>query len=517
MSDGTPGVGMIATSHPLAAEAGRAILAKGGTAADAAVAAAAVLTVVDPRSTGLGGDLFCLYWKAGAHAPVGLEAAGIGPEALTLESVRAAGFESMPRSGPWSVTVPGAPAGWETLVSRHGSLGLDVILDDAIRYAREGVEIREVIAKEWLPNADKLRRDEYAARVFLPGGRPPTVGQTVANLDLAETLDTFAREGAAPFYTGAIAAAIAEAVTNAGGVLSADDLAAWGGPTWVSPISTRFRGVDVFEMPPPGQGVVALESLALYGGFQAGDAGLDDHRLVECLKAAIDDAAAVVADPLFCGDRTGDLLDPAYLDRRRAAMGEQASQARTASTSTDTVYVAVVDAAGNACSLIQSLYEGFGSGVGVPGTGLVLQNRASGFTLADGHPNRPEPRKRPFHTIIPAVLGRAGEFFGCLGVVGGYMQPQGQAQILRNVLDRGMSAQEAVDAPRLRVFAGTEVQLEPGFDLRVAAELAGRGHHLADLPRFECGGAQLILAGADGLQGGSDFRKGGAVASTYAR
>lgn len=506
-----PEGGMVVTSHPLAVEAGTRVLAAGGSAVDAAVAAAAVLTVADPRSTGLGGDLFALVWPAGASAPVGLEAAGPGPALLDLEIVRGAGFERMPRSGPWSVTVPGAPAGWTALLESFGRIPVAEVLEPAITAAEQGFDVTPGVAEEWLSAVDKLRADAAAAELFLPGDRAPAAGERFANPDLGATLRRFVAEGSEPFYRGDIAERIAAAVEARGGVLRAGDLAEWEGPSWVEPISVPFRDTRVFEMPPPGQGVVALESLAIYDGFESTGGPLDDHRAIESLKRSIDDAAAVVADPRFTPSRAGELLSEAHLAARRASIGELAEAARSAGIATDTVYIAVVDRDGNACSLIQSVYEGFGSGVGVPGTGLVLQNRASGFTVEDGHPNRPEPRKRPFHTIIPAMIGRRGGFAGCLGVVGGYMQPQGQLQVLRNVLDRGMTAQQAVDAPRFRSYDGLAVHLEAGFPADVAADLAARGHEIHPLPRFECGGAQLILRDGARLDGGSDSRKDGMV------
>lgn len=503
--------GMVVTNHPLAVAAGVDVLAAGGSAVDAAVAAAAVLTVVDPRSTGLGGDLFAQVWPAGAPAPAGLASAGVGAAGLSVASLRGAGFTATPAAGPWTVTVPGAPAGWQELLAAHGRLPVGRVLDAAIRHARDGFAVTARVAEEWATAVGKLSADAAAAAVFLPGGRAPREGETFANPELAATLEAFVLEGAEPFYRGRIAAAVGAAVEAAGGPLRASDLAEWGGPEWVTPIRGRFRDVDVFELPPPGQGVVVLEALGIYGGFEPGPGEEADHRLVEALKAAIDDAATVVADPRFAADRTGDLLDEAYLAARRAGIGAAASSSRSAGLASDTVYVAAVDRDGTACSLIQSLYEGFGSGVGVPGTGLVLQNRGAGFTLDDAHPNRPEPRKRPFHTIVPALVGRGGAVQGVLGVVGGYMQPQGQAQILRGLLDGGLDPRAAVAAPRLRVTAGTTVLAEPGYDPDVLDALASRGHAVAPLPRFEAGGAQLIWRGPDGWAGGTDPRRDGVV------
>lgn len=507
---------VVVTSHPLAVQAGLDVLAAGGSAADAAVAASAVLTVVDPRSTSVAGDMFALHWAAGEPAPTGLAAAGVAAGGLTVDALRAAGFTTMPRFGPWTVTVPGAPAGWETLLGRFGRLGTEAVLRAAIMHARDGFAVTPMIADEWTDSVARLNTNETAAGYFLPGGRSPRAGERFANPDLAATLQRFVDEGSAPFYSGDLAEAIAAAVTAAGGPLRLSDLAEWGGPEWVTPLSVPFRGVDVFELPPPGQGVVVLESLALYGGFPlADDPVVADHRAIESLKLAFDDAAAVVADPAFAPSRAAELLSAEHLDRQRARIGDEAAAVRRSGVATDTVYVAVVDGEGNGCSLIQSLYEGFGSGIAVPGTGLVLQNRGAGFTLDDHHPNRPEPGKRPYHTIIPGMLGSGGALLGCLGVVGGYMQPQGQLQVLRNLFDRGMTPQQAVAAPRFRVFDGRAVHLEEGYDADIAAGLAARGHELHPLRRFECGGAQLILRTPDGSwAAGTDPRKDGPVGTS---
>lgn len=502
---------MVATSHPLAVDAAISILEEGGTAADAAVAASAMLTVVDPRSTGMGGDMFAMYWESGAHEPVGLAAAGVAPQAMTIAALRERGFDTMPLDGPWTVTVPGATWGWSSLLDRFGKLDRARVLLPARQTAHRGFPVSEIVAEEWHRGTEKLLRYPDAAAVFLPDGRVPVAGEMFRNAGLAAALDTYAMEGYEPFYRGSIAAGFADAVARLGGPLSASDLADWTGPQWVTPIRTRFRGTDVYEMPPPGQGVVVLESIQLYQGLTRQSTDHADHYLIESLKAAFIDASDHVADPMFGPVPVSDLLD----DERLAKIGEQigpvAADTPPPGTPSDTVYVCVVDKSGAACSLIQSLYESFGSGVIAPDSGLLLHNRGNGFTLRDGHPNRPEGGKRPYHTIIPAMLGEDRDFKGCLGVVGGFMQPQAQLQILRNVVDRGMTAQQAVDAPRLRVLGNKEVGLEEGFDAATAADLIERGHSVTGLSRFDCGGAQLILRTEAGLDGGSDRRKDGHV------
>ena len=315
-----------------------------------------------------------------------------------------------------------------------------------------------------------------------------------------------------------MAAAIGEAVRAAGGPLRAADLAGWRGAEWVRPIRRRYRDVDVYELPPPGQGIVVLEALAIYAGLDAADAAAQEHAGLEALKLAFADASAHVADPACERVPVAELLDDAYVATRRALIdpgraavplaGEPFAGLPFAGQG-DTSYVAAVDADGGACSFIQSLYEGFGSGIGVPGTGVLLQNRAAGFVLDAGHVNRPAPGKRPYHTIIPALLARDGALLGCLGVVGGFMQPQGQLQILRGLLDRGLDPQDALAAPRVRALGGRRVGVESGYDAGVRAALARRGHELERLTAADAGAAQLILRTETGWAGASDPRKDG--------
>ena len=504
--------GMVASQHRLAVQAGLDMLAAGGSAADAAVAAAAVLSVVDPRSTGLGGDLFALYWAPGADRPVGLASVGGAPAGLTVEVLRGAGFSAMPVDGPWSITVPGAPAGWRALLERHGKLHVGRVLEPAIGHARDGYRVTAAVADEWTSAAAKLARNDAARATFMPGGTPPAEGELFAVPDLAETLRVFAAEGDEPFYRGHLAERIAATVQALGGPLRQQDLAGWPGPEWVDPLSVRFRGVDVYELPPPGQGLVVLEALRIYEGIATEDMVDADHAAIEAVKLAHGDANTHLADPIFVSVPVGMLLSDEHVAEQRARVSPHAVIDGDVGRPSDTVYVAVADEEGGACSFIQSVYDGFGSGVVVPGTGLALQNRGSGFTLAEGHPNRPEPGKRPYHTIIPAMLGRDGSFLGCLGVVGGYMQTQGQLQVLRNLLDRGMTPQEAVDAPRFRAYRRRRVALEDTYDPEVAQGLRQRGHEIVALDRFERGGGQMIVKVEDGYVGGSDSRKDGAAA-----
>lgn len=499
---------MVATSHPLAVQAAVSALEQGGSAVDAAVAAAAMLGVVDPRSTGIGGDLFAQVWPAGADGPEGLAAAGPAPQGLSVDALRTAGFREMPSHGPWTITVPGAVGGWASLLQRYGRLGLDRCLALAIDVAERGFLITPVIAEEWTTAVEKLGQNEAATALFLPGGHPPAEGECFAIPELARSLRIIAEEGPDAMYQGAIAERVASAVSDAGGPLSGEDLYRWAGPVWTQPLMATHAGIDVYELPPPGQGIIVLEALGIYEKLAKLGPVEQDHVAIEAMKLAFADARAYVADPDMSRVPTEEILSPTYLQVRSSEISEHASEGIAGSPS-DTVYVAVIDGEANGCSLIQSLYEGFGSGVVVPGTGIALQNRGAGFVLDDDHPNRPEPGKRPYHTIIPAMLGTGNELIGCLGVVGGFMQPQGQFQILRNIYERGLDPQAAIDAPRFRFIDGRRVGLEPGYDAKIARQLGARGHEIEHLSRLEAGGAQLALRADDGFLGASDPRKDG--------
>lgn len=500
--------GIVATSHPLAAEAGVSVLRDGGSAADAAVAASAVLTVVDPPSTSVGGDAFALWWGPGEGAPAALAGAGPAPAGLTVDALRAASHVTMPDGGPWSVIVPGSVSLWERLLEAHGRLEPTRVLAPAIDIAEHGFALTPVVAAGWAENAGRLAPGPRAR--LAPGGRTPAAGERVANPALGAVLRGIAERGAEAFYEGPVAAAIETAVRDAGGPLRADDLAAFPGATWVEPISLRFRDVDVYELPPPGQGIVTLQALGVFERLDAEAPADAEHALAEALKLAFADAAAYVADPDQVPVPTRGLLADDYLDRRAALVDPARAATAVAGRPGDTVYVAVADAEGGACSLIQSLYEGFGSGLEAPGTGVLLQNRGSNFVLDPAHPNCPAPGKRPYHTIIPAMLGRGGRFAGVLGVVGGFMQPQGQVQVLRGLLERGLGPQAALDAPRFRVRGGLRIELEPGFDPASEAELRRRGHDVGRLDPSEAGGAQLVLAQpGGGFAGASDRRRDG--------
>jgi gamma-glutamyltranspeptidase/glutathione hydrolase len=502
---------MVATRQPLAVRAGVEMLEAGGSAADAAVAAAAVLCVVEPRATGVGGDAFALYWSSGASFPEGLDGAGPSAAGASPEALRAAGHATMPNRGPWTITVPGAVDTWAKLLERHGRLGLEATLQPAIRHAADGFELTAAIAAEWAMHAGRIEADEAASSTFLPQGRAPRAGERFSNSEMGVLLRTIAAGGRDAFYRGSVAERIGDAVGRAGGPLHADDLANWAGASWVDPLARDFRGATIFELPPPGQGIVALEALGIFRRFGWADREEEEHLAIEALKRAFRDATLHLADPLVEAVDVERLLSAEHLAHEAGMVGQEAANVAAPGPATDTVYVAAVDTDGGACSLIQSLYSGFGSGIGVPGLGITLQNRGKGFVLDEGHPNRLAPGKRPYHTIIPAMVGRDGAFGGCLGVVGGFMQPQGQMQILRHLFDHGMTLGEALAAPRIRFLDGRAIGVERGYDAGVLEGLGRRGHEPSVLSNFGAGGAQAIFREDDELVGASDPRKDGCV------
>jgi gamma-glutamyltranspeptidase/glutathione hydrolase len=492
--------GMVATSQPLATQAGLRALERGGNAIDAALAAAAVLCVVEPMSTGVGGDCFSLVWRDGELT--GLNASGRAPAAADPDALGTA----VPVTGPLAVTAPGAVAGWAALAERHGRLGLDRALADAIDIAERGFAVTPVIAGYWAAAAAALAGFDEAARVFLPA---PRVGQITWAPELAATLRRIASEGPAGLYQGPVGEAIC-AVTP----LTLDDLAV-SHAEWVEPLRQRYRGVEVCEIPPNGQGVAALQALGILDGLEhtAGSALDRVHLQSEAMKLAFADAERHVHD----GPLPERYLDEEYLASRRALIdaAHAGSPVSGALQPGGTVYLCAVDEDRNACSLIQSVYHAFGSLVVAPGTGVALQNRGHCFTLEPGHPNRLAPGKRPYHTIIPGLLLRDGALAGPFGLMGGHMQPQGHLQFVSHMIDRGLDPQAALDEPRWRLDSGGEGEWtlaleEPLYGL--APELARRGHQVLCDPNAESfGGGQAIMLRDDVLIGGTESRKDGVV------
>ena len=524
--------GMAATSQPLATEAAIHILRQGGSAVDAAIAANAVLGLVEPTGNGVGGDLFAIVWDAETKQLHGLNASGRSPRSLTLEEFRRRGLDKIPAYGPLPVSVPGAVDGWFELHGRFGRLPMDRILAPAIEYAREGFPVTEVIAAAWSAGAQNLREWPGFAEVYLPGGRAPAKGEIFRNPLLANTLEAIARDGRDVFYKGHIARAIDAYMSRVGGFLSYDDLAAHTSE-WVDPVSTTYRGYTVWELPPNGQGIAALQMLNILEAYDIAAMGFGTaeylHLLTEAKKLAFEDRAKFYADPDFNDIPVDRLISKEYANERRALIDlDRAATEYEAGDPIlddgDTIYLTTADSDGNMVSLIQSNYRGLGSGMTPDGLGFCLQDRGELFTLEEGHFNTYEPGKRPFHTIIPAFVTRNGDPFMSFGVMGGAMQPQGHVQILVNIIDFGMNLQEAGDAARIRHSGSSQptgevmtdggiLNVEPGFPPETLQALAAMGHTIRHTSSG-FGGYQAILWDAvNGVFfGASESRKDGHAA-----
>jgi len=514
--------GLVASSVPMASAAGVEALRRGGNAIDAAIASAATLCVVEPMSTGLGGDAFALVASARERRLLALNGSGRAPAAASLDAYRAQGLEEVPARGILSATVPGAVHAWETLSRRLGALPLADTLEPAIRAAEQGFVVTELVAHYWdlLARTGALANDAARA-TWLPEGRAPRAGETFRCPAQARTLRAIAKGGAAAFYRGEVAEAIVATSRAEGGCFAPGDLAGHES-TWTTPITCDYRGVTVAEHPPNGQGLAALVGLAVLarlGEPAPPGSALDWHRRIEAVKLAYADRDAYVADPEHAHVPVDALLDAAYAARRAARVGEQALAAPGPGLSHgDTIYCCAADEDGNLVSFIQSLFQGFGSGIACGDTGVLLQNRGAGFRLDPAHPNALAPGKRPFHTIIPGMLLRAGEPWMAFGIMGGDVQAQAHLAFVSNLLDHGLNPQEALDRPRFRFVAGREVALERP-DLAVdeggtlGAALAARGHRVLDpgeamIDMF--GGGQAVAREPDGtLVGASDRRKDG--------
>lgn len=517
--------GMAASSQPLATAAALEILARGGNAADAAIAAAAALNVTEPCSTGLGGDMFALFYEAATRRVTALNGSGRAPSALTLERLQREGLgENLPPFHPYTVTVPGACAGWCDLRERHGTLAMSEILAPAIRLAEEGFPVAPLTAYFWQRGAERQLRHALNGHELTLEGRGPQPGEIFRNPGLARTLRSIAEGGKQAFYQGPIAEAIVTTLQQAGGCLTLDDLAAHVS-TWEQPASVSFGAYRVHECPPNGQGITALLALNILEGFNlAALPPLSAERLhleIEALRLAFADTRRFLSDPAFGGEWQW-MLSKDYaaerrkrIDPRRATLNQPAGRPLASS---DTVYLCVVDRWGNACSFINSNYMGFGTGIVPKGWGFSLQNRGHNFSLDASHPNRLEPRKRPYHTIIPALITREadGSLVGPFGVMGGFMQPQGHVQVGLALLLDGMNPQAALDQPRFCLEDGNPsdaVALEEGIPVRVMAALGEMGHPVRPVSgwgRALFGRGQVILREPDGtLIGGSDPRADG--------
>ena len=520
--------GIVATSQPIAAQIGLRVLQDGGHAVDAAVATSAALGVVEPHNTGIGGDLFALVWDAGTRRVTALNGSGRAGRDAGIEDLKRRGLATVPAAGEGagaSVTVPGTVDGWTALLERHGRMGLSELLAPAIELAREGFVVSELISDQWRDAELKLRRLPSGAELLL-GGRAPRFGEVMRLENLAITLQAVAEGGRIAFYEGDLASRSAEYVQRHGGFLSASDFAAHRS-TWDEAIGTVYRDATVWECPPNGQGLAALMALNIAEGFDLAAMGPRSadryHFLIESMRLAFADAFRYIADPQRTSVPVKALLAKDYARRRRASIDPGRAMVNAESgdpgASSDTVYLAVIDREGNACSLINSLYEDFGSGLVVPGTGMALQNRGANFTLDPGHPNALAGGKRPYHTIMPALATRGGELWLCFGVMGGFQQPQGHLQVVSNMIDFGMDPQKALDALRFRidVTGSGEVGLEAGVPPELPGALEARGHRIRIFEGYEralFGGGQVIARDprSGALVAGSEPRADGAAA-----
>ncbi len=485
--------GMAATSHPLATQVALDILKKGGSAVDAAIAANACLGLMEPVSNGIGGDLFAIVWDAKTQKLYGLNASGRSPKSLTLDYFLENGYKEIPYYGALPVSVPGCVDGWFELHGKFGNLPMSEVLQPTIDYAQNGFPMAELIAYYLEGSAPRYEKYPGFKEVFMRNGRTPRKGEIFKNPYLANTLETIAKDGRDAFYKGDIAKTIAKYMKEQGGFLSYEDLVEHKSE-WVDPVSTDYRGYDVWELPPNGQGIAALQILNILEGYDLKSMGFGSeaymHLFIEAKKLAFEDRAKFYSDPDFNDLPVDKLISKEYADERRKLINpNRAARSYPAGKlgSGETIYLTTSDREGNMVSLIQSNYLGIGSGMTPTGLGFVLQDRGSLFALDKNHMNVYEPGKRPFHTIIPAFVTKDGKPYFSFGVMGGAMQPQGHAQVLINIIDFGMNIQEAGDAPRINhkgssqptgstMTGGGTVQLESGFDYEVVRELRKKGH-----------------------------------------
>jgi gamma-glutamyltranspeptidase / glutathione hydrolase len=526
--------GMAATSHPLVSQVALDVLKRGGTAVDAAIAANAAIGLMEPTGNGIGGDLFAIVWDAKTKKLYGLNGSGRSPKSLTLDRLKAEldklGTKTIPPRGPLPVSVPGTVDAWFELHAKFGKLPMKELLQPAIAYARNGFPVTEIIAEGWAANARVLAQYPGFKETFMPNGRAPLKGEIFRNPLLANTLTAIAEGGRDAFYKGDIAQRIEIYMRAQGGYLTAADFAAHRSE-WVDPVSTNYRGYDVWELPPNTQGVAALQMLNILEAYDLKALGFGSaeylHLFVEAKKLAFEDRARFYADPEFAKIPLQALVSKEYAAKRRKLITQKAAAQYPVDTKaldqSDTIYMTVADAAGNMVSLIQSNYRGMGSGMTPTGCGFILQDRGELFTLTKGHPNVYAPGKRPFHTIIPAFVTKDGKPWASFGVMGGAMQPQGHVQVLVNLIDFGMNLQEAGDVPRVRHDGSSEptgeqmrdgglVVLENGYSPAVVKALEARGHKVKVANDGDFGGYQAILRNAEGVYfGASESRKDGAA------
>jgi gamma-glutamyltranspeptidase / glutathione hydrolase len=518
--------GIVATSQPLASSAGLAVLRSGGNAIDAAVTAAAVLSVTEPMMTGIGGDMFATVWIAKEHRLVAINASGRAGALMTREALLARGRQQMQTRGVETVTVPGALAGWDELLKKYGTISLAQALAPAIRYAEEGYPVTPIISSDWKGAEETLALDSSAKATFMPSGHAPVPGEWFRNPDYAHTLREVASGGVKVMYGGALGERIVKRVQELGGFLTLEDLKA-NKPTWVTPISVVFKGYRIWELPPNNQGIATLEMLKILEPYDLKAMGLNSapylHHLIEAKKLAYADLARYVGDADHLDMPAERMLSDAFIAERRSHLDEAHAAARVdpgpEMTASETIYLTTADSTGNMVSFINSLYNEFGSGVVVPGTGFALHNRGAGFTLEPGLPNTVAPGKRPFHTLIPGFVskpganpaadGRTDTPYMSFGLMGGAMQAQGHAQLLLNLFVFGMDIQQAIDAARFRHTVGMNVALEGPITDSVRAALTSMGHVVSEGTGSMMGGSQAIIRLTQGYAAGSDPRKDG--------
>ncbi|MCT2537222.1 gamma-glutamyltransferase family protein [Aquibacillus koreensis] len=514
--------GMVATSQPLAAQAGLDILKKGGNAIDAAIATAATLTVVEPTSNGIGSDAFALVWTKGKLH--GLNASGPAPKNISIDQVKKRGHEEIPLYGWTPVTVPGAPSAWATLSERFGKLPLEEVLQPAIDYAEHGYPLSPTLSYYWNKLFEKYKQafvgEEFKHwfDTFAPKGRSPKVGEIWSSAAHAKTLRAIAETKAETFYRGEIADQIAAFSKKYNGFLTKEDLADYK-PEWVDPISVNYRGYDVWEIPPNGQGLIALQALNTVKGFTFDEKESVDtyHKQIEAMKLAFTDGQTYITDQKYMKQKVSGLLSDAYAEERRQLIGNEALTPKPGTPpSGGTVYLATADQEGNMVSFIQSNYHDFGSGLVVPGTGIALQNRGKNFSLDPNHDNALAGGKRTYHTIIPGFLTKDKEAVGPFGVMGGFMQPQGHMQVIMNMIDFGLNPQAALDAPRWQWVKDKKILIEPHFSTDIARALERKGHDIqVILDKYTFGRGEIIWRDQQTgtLYGGTEARTDGTIAS----
>ena len=513
--------GMVATSQPLATQVGLQVLQRGGNAVDAAIAVAAMLNVTEPMMTGIGGDMWAIvYWSRDGKVH-GLNASGRAPKALTPEYFAQKGMKTVPVRGMEPITVPGAVDGWYTLLGQFGTMKMPDLLQPAIKYADEGYPVMEKASEDWEEVVDVLKRDPSASATYLVNGEAPKPGDIFKNPHLANSLRQLASGGRDAYYNGPIGRAIVDYCQKHGGFLTMEDFAGQHSE-WIAPITTNYRGYDVYEMPPNGQGLTVLLALNILEGIDLASMKQKPdvyyHTLIETMKLAFADRNRYIADPKFAKVPVSQLLSKEYAAKRRALIKPDSvltsPPAGDIQMNSETTYFTIVDKDHNMVSFINSLYEHFGSGIVAGDTGIVLHDRGAGFSLDPNSPNLIAPGKRPFHTLVPAMVMKDGKPFMSFGVMGGDMQPQGHVQVLTNMIDLGMDIQHAIETPRFRYLNGNRVYMETEMGSDVIGKLVARGHQAMTPRRNQMGGGQAILVDpkTGALQGGSDIRKDGMAA-----